>query len=327
MSKHRLSTSLVQTLAIAACAAANIACAADAYPSRPIRFIVAQPPGGGTDVTARMLAPNLAEKLNQQVVVDNRGGAGGIVGTETAAKSPPDGYTLLLGYTGALSINPSLYSKLPYDPVRDFDTVSLAISSPYVLFANPKAPVNTVADIIALAKAKPGTLAFASAGNGSLAHLALEWFKLETGTNIIHVPYKGGQSLTAVLSGEVHLTFGSVVAWLPQVKAGRLKAIAVTSKSRSRALPNLPTVAESGVPGFEAINWFGVVVPHGTPKPIIERLHGIIAAHIKSPAMSAKLAEDGTDPVGSTPEEFSALIKAEIKRWATVVKQSGAKVD
>ena len=322
-----LNAALAQTLVIAACAAANIACAADAYPSRPIRFIVAQPPGGGTDVTARMLAPNLAEKLNQQVVVDNRGGAGGIVGTEMAAKSPRDGYTLLLGYTGALSINPSLYSKLPYDPVRDFDTVSLAISSPYVLFANPKVPVNTVADIITLAKTKPGTLAFASAGNGSLAHLALEWFKLETGTNIIHVPYKGGQSLTAVLSGEVQLTFGSVVAWLPQVKAGRLKAIAVTSKSRSRALPNLPTVAEAGVPGFEAINWFGVVVPHGTPKPIIERLHGIIAAHIKSPAMSAKLAEDGTDPVGSTPEEFSALIKAEIKRWATVVKQSGAKVD
>ena len=322
-----LNAALAQTLVIAACAAANIACAADAYPSRPIRFIVAQPPGGGTDVTARMLAPNLAEKLNQQVVVDNRGGAGGIVGTEMAAKSPRDGYTLLLGYTGALSINPSLYSKLPYDPVRDFDTVSLAISSPYVLFANPKVPVNTVADIITLAKTKPGTLAFASAGNGSLAHLALEWFKLETGTNIIHVPYKGGQSLTAVLAGEVQLTFGSVVAWLPQVKAGRLKAIAVTSKSRSRALPNLPTVAEAGVPGFEAINWFGVVVPHGTPKPIIERLHGIIAAHIKSPAMSAKLAEDGTDPVGSTPEEFSALIKAEIKRWATVVKQSGAKVD
>ena len=322
-----LNAALAQTLVIAACAAANIACAADAYPSRPIRFIVAQPPGGGTDVTARMLAPNLAEKLNQQVVVDNRGGAGGIVGTEMAAKSPRDGYTLLLGYTGALSINPSLYSKLPYDPVRDFDTVSLAISSPYVLFANPKVPVNTVADIITLAKTKPGTLAFASAGNGSLAHLALEWFKLETGTNIIHVPYKGGQSLTAVLAGEVQLTFGSVVAWLPQVKAGRLKAVAVTSKSRSRALPNLPTVAEAGVPGFEAINWFGVVVPHGTPKPIIERLHGIIAAHIKSPAMSAKLAEDGTDPVGSTPEEFSALIKAEIKRWATVVKQSGAKVD
>jgi tripartite-type tricarboxylate transporter receptor subunit TctC len=311
---------------IAACAAGT-ASAADSYPSHPVRFIVAQPPGGGTDVTARMRAPNLAEKLGQQVVVDNRGGAGGIVGTETAARSAPDGYTLLLGYTGALSINPSLYPKLPYDPVRDFDTVSLAISSPYVLFANPKVPVSTVADIIALAKAKPGTLAFASAGNGSLAHLALEWFKLETGTNIIHVPYKGGQSLTAVLSGEVQLTFGSVVAWLPQVKAGRLKAIAVTSKARSKALPSLPTVAESGVPGFEAINWFGVVVPHGTPKPVIERLNGIIVAQIKLPAMSAKLAEDGTDAVASTPEAFSSLIRAEIKRWAAVVKQSGAKVD
>ena len=297
------------------------------YPDKPIRFIVPQPPGGGTDTVARMLAPRLSESLGQQVVVDNRSGAGGIVGTELVARAPADGYTLLLGYTGALTINPSLYKQLPYRPIEDFDPVSLAVSSPFILFVYPQLRISSVAELVSMAKAKPGQLNFGSPGNGSLHHLAIEWFKSATGTSMVHIPFKGGQSLPALISGEIQLTLGSAVAWLPHVKAGRIKAIAVTSKGRSRVLPELPSIAESGIADFEARNWFGIVVPKGTPKPVIARLSALTASYVNSAEARERLLNDGADPVGSTPEAFAELIKREIGRWRDVVKLSGAKID
>ncbi len=297
------------------------------YPNRPIRFVVPQPPGGGTDIVARLLAQNLSEKLGQQVVIDNRSGAGGIVGTELVAKAPPDGYTLLLGYTGSLTINPSLHKQLPYRPLEDFDPVSLAVANPFLLVVHPSLPVKNIGELVAFAKARAPALTYGTPGNGSLHHLAMEWFKSANRVNFVHVPYKGTQSFNAVIAGEVSLTFISVVTAMPFVKSQRVKALAITSKSRSPALPDLPTVAESGIPGFEATNWFGVVLPHGTPQAIMRKLSSLIAAHVNSPQMKERLAADGANPVGSTPEEFASLIRAELKRWQEIVRISGARVD
>jgi tripartite-type tricarboxylate transporter receptor subunit TctC len=297
------------------------------YPVRAIRFVVPQPPGGGTDTVARMLAPRLSESLRQPVIIDNRSGAGGIVGTETVAKAQPDGYTILLGYTGALTINPSLHKDLSYRPVEDFDPISLAVASPFILFVNPSVRATSVQELIALAKSQPGRLNFGSPGNGSLHHLSMEWFKSSTGTQMVHIPFKGGQSLNALLAGDIQLTLGSAVAWMGHIKTGRLRAIAVTSKVRSRVLPELPTIAESGIPGFESKNWFGVLAPRGTPAPIVTRLSTLIAGYVNSPELRERVLADGADPVGSTPAQFAALIKDEIKRWREVVRISGAKLD
>jgi tripartite-type tricarboxylate transporter receptor subunit TctC len=296
------------------------------YPIRPIRFVVPQPPGGAADISARLLGQKLGEQLKQQVVVDNRSGAGGTVGTDVVAKAPPDGYTILLGYTGPLTINPSIYKQLPYRPAEDFDPITLAMASPFLLVVHPSTKVNTVAELISYAKAKPGQ-PYASTGNGSLHHLSMEWFKSLTGTNFTHVPYKGSQSFTAVVAGEVPVMFGSVLGILPHVNSNRVKAIAITSKNRSRLFPTLPTVAESGLSGFEAANWFGLLAPRGTPRPIVMRINGIVNAYVASAEMRERLATDGADPMGGTPEEFGALIRNEIKRWAEVVRISGAKVD
>ncbi len=276
---------------------------------------------------ARLLAHKLSESLGQNIIIDNRSGAGGIVGTEVASKSLPDGYTLLLGATGIIAINPSIYSKLPYRPLVDFDPISLLAASPFLMVVHPSLDVATVAELTALAKKRPAGLNYSSPGNGTLHHLSMEWFKSSTGVNLIHVPYKGAQAFNAVIAGEVSLTFGSVVAMLPHVKSGRVKAIAITSKGRSRLLPDLPTVAESGVPRFEATNWFGVLAPRGTPTQIISRLSSLIAASMSSAEMKERLSADGADPIGSTPGEFANLMKAELIRWAEVVKTSGAKVD
>jgi tripartite-type tricarboxylate transporter receptor subunit TctC len=302
------------------------ACAAD-YPSKPIRLVVPQPPGGGADIVARMLAQKLGASLKREIVVDNRGGAGGIVGTELVAHTPADGYTLLLGYTGSLTINPSIYKQLPYRPLEDFDPVSLAAASPLVIVVHPSLHITSVAELVALAKKRAPQLTYGSPGNGSLHHLSMEWLKSALGANLIHVPYKGSQSINAAIAGEVSLTLVSVVGVLPHVKSGRLVAIAITSKDRSRLLPELPTVAESGVPGFEARNWFGILVPHGTPRAIVDTLSSSIAGNMKSPELRERLTNDGADPIGSTPEEFAALIRTEIARWAQVIKISGAKVD
>lgn len=299
--------------------------AAAAYPDRPIRFVVPQPPGGGTDFVARLLVPKLTENLKQQVIVDNRGGAGGIVGTEIVARSAPDGYTLLLGYTGSLTINPSLHRQLPYRPVEDFDPVSLAVASPFVLLVHPSVRAGTVRELVALAKATPALLNYGSPGNGSLHHLAMEWLASATGMRLTHVPYKGSQQLVALAAGEVSVGFVSVITSMPHVRSGRLRALAVTSRGRSRLLPDIPTVAEAAVPDFEARNWFGVLAPRGTPVPIIERLSALIAAHMNAPETKERLQGDGAESIGSTPEAFSRLIAAELKRWKEVVKLSGAK--
>lgn len=297
------------------------------YPSRPIRFIVPQPPGGAGDIVARLLAPKLHESLGQPVVVDNRSGGNGIVGAELASKSLPDGHTILLVSTGIFVINPSIYKRLPYRPLEDFATISLAVATPFLMVVHPSLHVASVAELVALAKTKPAAFHYSSSGNGSLHHLTMEWFKSATGTNFVHVPYKGAEAFNAVIAGEVSLTLGSVVGMLPHVKSGRVNAIAITSRNRSRLLPGLPTVSEAGVPGFESTNWLGIVVPRGTPRQVVSRLSSLIATHMKSTEMKERLLNLGADPIGSTPEEFAKFAKAELKRWGEVVRISGAKVD
>jgi tripartite-type tricarboxylate transporter receptor subunit TctC len=304
----------------------TVTVAAD-YPARPVRLIVPQPPGGGADIVARMLAQKLGESMGQQVVVDNRAGAGGIIGTEIAARSPPDGYTLLLGITGSLTINPNLHKQLPYRPIEDFEPISLAVISPFLLAVHSSLNVATVADLIAAAKARPVPLNYSTPGNGSLAHLAMEWFKSATGIGLTHVPYKGSQAFSAVIAGEIPITLVSVVSSMPQINAGRVRALAITSKTRSRALPDVPTIAESAVPGFEANNWFGLLAPRGTPPAIVARVQALVAASAQSAGVKDRLLRDGAEPVGSTPGEFANLIRAELKRWGEVVKLSGAKLD
>src|SRR3954468_2033413 len=297
--------------ALVVMALASTALAAE-YPSKPVRLVVPQPPGGGADIIARMLAQKLGAGLEQEIVVDNRGGAGGIVGTELVAHTPADGYTLLLGYTGSLTINPNIYKQLPYRPLEDFDPVSVAAASPFLMVVHPALRVASVAELVALAKKQPAPLNYSSPGNGSLHQLSMEWFKSALGLNLTHVPYKGSQSINAVIAGEVSLTFASVVGMLSHVKSGRVVAIAITSKDRFRLLPEVPTIAESGVPGFEATNWFGILAPHGTPRPVIAKLNSLIAGSMKSAQIKDRLLNDGAEPIGSTPEEFAELIKNEL---------------
>jgi tripartite-type tricarboxylate transporter receptor subunit TctC len=297
------------------------------YPVRPIRLIVPQPPGGGTDIVARLLAPKLSEELKQQVIIDNRAGAGGIVGTEIAARAPADGYTLLLGYTGNLTINPHLHRRLTYRPLQDFDAVSLAAASPFVLVVNRASGIDSVNDLIAKAVQPTSSLSYASPGNGSLHHLAMEWLKSQTGARLTHIPYKGSQASTAVVSGEVAVAFVSILNALPQVKSGRMKAVAVTSRARSRTLPELPTMEEAGVRGFEATNWFGIVVPHGTEVAIVRRLSAMIGAYVKSDSVTQRLVTGGADAIGSTPQDFARVIQTEYKRWEEVVKRAGLTID
>ncbi len=295
------------------------------YPTRPVRLVVPQPPGGGTTFVARLIAPRLSESLKQQVVVDNRSGAGGIVGTEIVARAAPDGYTLLLGYTGPLTINPGLHASLPYRPIEDFDPISLAVSSPFVLLAHPSVRAATPAELVSLSKSRSDPFNFGTPGNGSLHHLAMEWLKSATGARLTHIPYKG-TPMTALVAGEVSLAFINVLTSQAQIKAGRVKALAITSRTRSRLMPELPTIAELLVPGFEAANWFGVLAPRGTPRPIITRLSNLIATHIHSPEIKERLLADGAEAVGSTPEAFAKVIAAELKRWREVIEASGAKL-
>jgi len=302
----------------------NGAAAAD-YPTRPVRLVVPQPPGGGTDYVARLLVPRLGESLGQQVIVDNRAGAGGIVGMEVVARAVPDGYTLVMGYTGSLTINPNLHEHLPYRPVEDFEPISVAVASPFLLIVHPSMRIASVSDLIAISKAGPAPLNYGSPGNGSLHNLAMEWLKSTTGAKLAHIPYKGSQSLNAVVSGEVSLAFTSIITSTAQVKSGRVKAIAITNKTRFRSLPDVPTVAESGVPGFEARNWFGVLAPRGTPAPVIARLSSLVAMHMNATEMKERLLNEGAEAIGGTPKAFAELISSELKRWKEVVKLSGAK--
>jgi tripartite-type tricarboxylate transporter receptor subunit TctC len=292
------------------------------YPNKPIRLVVPFPPGGGTDIVARTVAAKLGETLHTSVVVDNRAGAGGTIGTEIVSRAEPDGYTLAL-VSGSHVINPSIYPKLPYDTMRDFAPVTLLVSAPAVLVVNKSLPVNTVQDLIKLAKSKPGKLFFASAGVGTPPHLAGELFKTMAGVDIVHVPYKGNaQVLTDTISGQVSLTFPTLPSAMPFVKNGTLRALGVTGLHRSPSAPDVPTIAESGVPGYDATSWYGVVAPAGTPAPVVAKLHEALASSLKQPDVQKVLADLGLEPVGNTPAEFTAQIKTEIEKWATVVKQN-----
>jgi len=318
MSLHVLKACALAALAISAAAHAQV------YPAKPIRMIVAYPPGGGTDIVGRMLAQKLGESLGQSVVVENRGGASGNIGTELAARAAPDGYTILMGNVAPNAINVSLFKDLPFDPVADFAPVSLVASTPNILVVHPSMPARTVKEVIALAKAKPGTLNFASAGVGSSSHLAGELFRILAGADIVHVPYKGaGPAMVDVLSGQVQLYFATMPAAMPHVKPGKLAPVAVTSARRSQALPDLPTIAESGVPGYEASTWYGVLAPAHTPSAVVARLHGDIVKILADAALHARLADQGFDPIGSSPEEFGAYIKSEIPKWGKVIRDAG----
>jgi tripartite-type tricarboxylate transporter receptor subunit TctC len=300
---------------------------ADDYPSKPIRFIVPFPAGGGNDAMARLVGQKLSERLGKQVVIDNRGGAGGGIGMEAAARSAPDGYTLLLGHSGTLAINPALYRKLPYDPVADFTPVGLVASVPLLLLAHPSLPANSVVELIALAKQQPGKIDFASSGNGTGAHLAGELFKSMAGVDLVHVPYKGSApALNDLLGGHVRLSFSVIPPALPHVKAGSLKALAVTGSRRSPTTPETPTIAET-VPGYETVLSYGVLAPAGTPGEIVTRLNRTITEIVGTEEVKERLLADGADPMTGTPEEFGAAIRAEIAKWAKVVKDSGAQID
>lgn len=301
---------------------------AQTYPDRPIRFISPYAPGGGTDILARLLGQKLNESFGQPVVIENRPGGGGILGTELVAKSPPDGYTILLGSTGPLTVNPSLHRTLPYDTLRDFAPITLVSVVPSVLAVHPSLPVKSVKQLIAFAKAHPGELNFSSSGNGGSGHLAGEMFNLMAGVKMIHVPYRGtGPAVVGVVSGEVPLSFSNMLSMLPHVKSGRLRGLAVTSVQRSSAAPDLPTISEAGLPGYEAGPWYGVLAPAGIPKEIIARLNAELVKILRRPDVHQKVSADGGEVVGGSPEEFTAHIRAELTRWAKIVKQANIRAD
>jgi tripartite-type tricarboxylate transporter receptor subunit TctC len=307
------------------CAAAVCA---QQYPAKPIRLIVGFAPGGGTDVLARALAQQLTESLGQTVAVDNRTGAGGIISAELGAKAPPDGYTLLVGSLAAFAINPNLIAKLSYDPVRDFAPVGMFATLSYAVDVHPSLPVKSIRDLIALAKAKPGELNYGSAGTGSSTQLAIEQFLLAAKVRMTHVPYKGNTpAMTALMSGEVALVFDPVLTSVPQIKAGRIRGLAVTTAQRSALLPDVPTVSEAGLKGYEAGNWFGVFAPAGTPAPVIEKLNGAINAAMTSPQMKERLQSQGADPLSGTPQQLADLVKSELAKYAKIVKAAGIRIE
>ena len=315
--------------------AAGLACTiaplagADTYPDKPVRVIVPVTAGGTPDVVARMVLPGLSNLLGQQLVIDNRGGAGGLIGAELAAKAVPDGYTLFFSSPGSLVILPYLQKQVAYDTLRDFAPVSLVSIGPFLLIAHPSLPVKTVKELLALAKAEPGKLNYASAGNGAANHLAMELFKSMAGVNITHVPYKGApQAITDLIGGSgVSLMFNSIPPAIQHIKAGRLKLLGVSSAKRSPQLPDVPTVSESGVPGYESITWFGLLAPAKTPKAIVARLNELLVQVVRAPELKAQFEIQGYDPVGSSAAEFSMFIRAESEKYGRVVKLSGAKVD
>lgn len=301
---------------------------AGGYPVKPIRLVVPFPPGGATDILARAVGQRWSEVLGQQVIVDNRPGAGGNIGSELVAHAAPDGYTLLMGTVGTHAINPSLYAKMPYDHVKDFAPVVLVAGVPNVLVVHPSVPAQNVNELIAYGKANPGKLNFASSGSGTSIHLAGELFKVMTAVQMTHVPYKGSApAIQDLLGGQVQLMFDNLPSALPQIKAGKLRALAVTSVARSPALPDTPTVAESGLPGFEASSWFGVLSPAGTPPAIITRLNAEAVKWLATPEAQEKMRNLGANAAGGTPADFAAHIRAETLKWARVVKESGAKAE
>ena len=303
-------------------------CAAQTYPARPIRIVVPFPAGGIADLFARVIGQKFTEVWGQPVVVDNRPGAGGNIGAEIVSKSPPDGYTLVTGSIGTHAVNVSLFSKLPYDPIRDFAPVSLIMEAEGLLVVHPSVPVKTVKELIALARARPGQLAYASAGHGTAAHLSGELFKSMAKVDLVHVPYKGNvPAITDLIAGQTSLLFATMPTVLPQVQAGRLKALAVTSSSRSPAAPELPTIAEAALPGYSVTNWIGFFAPAGTPRDVVVKLNAEVVRIMQAPEIQKRLLNEGARFTPWTPDEFAGFVKSEIAKWAKVVKEAGIRVD
>jgi tripartite-type tricarboxylate transporter receptor subunit TctC len=312
-------------LALATCACAY----AQNYPTRPVKMVVGFPPGGGTDVVARIIAPGLGENLGQPVVIENRPGATGTVAAAMVAKSPADGYTIMMGHVSVNAIAPSLFPNLQYDVIRDFAPVTLAASVPHFVVVHPSLPVHSIRELIAYAKERPGKLSFPSAGNGSTPHLAGEIFKAMAGVDLVHVPYKGtGQSVADLLAGQHQVGFDTAPASAGYVRSGKMRVLGVSSAKRIPEYPDVPTVAEAGVPGYEVITWYGVFAPGGTSPAIVGRLHGEIAKAVQAPAVHARLAEAGADgSVTRTPEEFAAIVRADTARYAKIIKEAGLRID
>ncbi|MBU1360069.1 MAG: tripartite tricarboxylate transporter substrate binding protein [Gammaproteobacteria bacterium] len=301
---------------------------AQTFPSKPIRLIVPFPPGGGTDIIAREVAGKVATQQGWTFVIDNKPGSGGNLGVDAAAKAAPDGYTLVLGQTSNLAISPTLYSKLPYDPAKDLAAIGLLASAPLVLVVASDSPYKTLADAIAAAKAKPDLLNYASSGNGTVSHLATELLQKTAGVKFTHVPYKGAaQGVTDLIGGQVQMYMSSIPTLIGHIKGGRMRGLAVTSAKRAPDLPDVPTIAEAGYKGFEAVTWFGIVGPAGMPKDVISKLNAAFNKALALPEVQKKLGDQGADVLGGTPEQFTALIRSDIDRWGGIVKDSGAKVD
>ena len=323
---HRLALMVFVALAGAGVLPGNAS--AQDYPNKALRLIVPFPPGGGNDILARSVGQRLAEAIGQQVIVDNRGGAGGLIGAELAAKAVPDGYTIFLASIGNLAFMPALHAKLPYDPVRDFAPLTLLATSAFIMVVNPSLPAKSVKELIALARAKPGQINYGSSGQGSSLHLTGEIFKLATSTDLVHVPYKGsGPALTDLIAGQVQIMFGTMPPTLPHVKTGKLRALGVSGTKRSVAAPEVPTIAEAGVPGFEVLNWYGIVAPSKTPAAIVQRLNGELVKTLKAREMIESLGTQGLEAAGGTPERFGVFIKSEIAKYAKVIKAAGIRAE
>jgi tripartite-type tricarboxylate transporter receptor subunit TctC len=318
----------IVVIAVSAACSPVWAQSAASYPTKPVRFIAPFPPGGSTDLLARLVALKLSEAWGQQVIVENRGGAGGTIGVELAARAAPDGYTIVMGHVGTFGFNPTLYPKLSYDAIKDFAPITVLATVPNGMAVHPSLPVKTARDFVALAKAKPGELLYASGGSGSASHLAGEYFRLLTKINMVHVPYKGtGPAMIGLISGQTTMTITGMTALMPHVKSGRLKLLGVATMKRLAILPEVPTINESGVPGYDANQWYGVLTQAAVPRDIVMKLNAEIIKILARSDVKDRLAADGAEAVANTPEQFAAHIKAEIARWAPVVKASGAKPD
>jgi len=327
MFTSRIMPGLFGIAVVFALALASGAGYAQSYPSKPIRIVIGFPPGGGIDMVARILSPKLSESLGQQVIVDNRAGANGIIATDLVAKAAPDGYTIFLGTTGNLSVNPALFPKLPFNIDRDFTPLTQTSSVPFLLYVNSSVPAKTLSELVAYAKANPGKVNFYSSGNGGLPHLAGELLNSVAGIKTVHVPYKGSApGLTDLMGGQVQYGFDAVAIGLPHVKSGRLRAIATTGQKRLSFLPDVPSANET-LRGFEVVNWYGMVMPTGTPREVIARLHAEIVKAMSIPDIREKLIAQATDPVGSTPAEFGAFMKSETVKWARVIKEANIRLD
>lgn len=301
---------------------------AQSYPNKPLKMILPFPAGGPTDIVARAMGLGLTEALGHNVVIDNRPGGGGIIGATLAAKAPADGYTLLLGGITTFGVAPSVHKNLAFDPVKDFLPVTMATRQPILLMTHPSLPAKSLHEFIALAKARPGEINYASSGPGGSGHMAGELFKLITGVSLVHIPYKGAPpALNELIAGQVQVMFGTILAAAPHVRSGRVRALAITGAQRTKALPDVMTFAQAGLPSYDASSWNGVLVPAGTPRAIVDRLNTEIVRILKSPSMLERLAQDGADPAPTTPEEFAAFMKAEISKWAKVVQAANIRID